>query len=410
MSNNYFIWVIPGELFPHIGTDGGVSSSYILPNAQAPAEINDLIASSVLIVLRTSEEDVLFARIHISQIEQFDDGLNSGDYILSVDQSKSYRVIGDLNVLRLRKATNTTQARIGISRMDETIAHAIEQETLNKVPINFRPPSGGALQRIPTPSIFGSAELVANRYIAAVASSLPLDEVWGTPAPYVLSPFANFAATKLKKQYGHVITEDVREWLICLDPTAVKKLSTNQLTDVNAYTGSIRHPRIDIELKTIDATKIYARKYIASEDSKYDMGEMLAQTERAEKRHQDILRDVTLYIQNAGITPLQSRSIDLSVDNNGRLTIFEIKTISTANVLNQTGKGIFQLLCYRAALAKAGMEPRNLVLILESPDSEEIENFVLNILDQINIKVLFYNITSQWPSRLKGLIEYIRNN
>lgn len=382
----------------------------MLPNTQAPTNIIDLAGAIVWIILRLKDGDILFSHIYVTQIEQFEDGLDVGNFLLLVDQSMSYRLISDL-VHSNKKYLSTTRAfQLGISEIEVLTTENIEQEVFKRISTNFRKPSDNLLKKIILPTLPVDTELQARRAIASVSAVFSLEELWAARHPAELSPFAYFAYLKIKAVYGDVIADNLIDKLKYFDPVSskgIKKEATNAHGIDEKDFHDLKVPSVDIELTEIDLDRLYARRFIARAKLLSGLEDKLKKTERAEKYHQDILRDVVSFLKSCSITPLQSTSIDLLIEIKNKAFLFEIKSAHPQNILSQAAKAVFQLTCYRVALKDDGRDVTANTLILQKIGQFETEQYVTKILNDLNIKVFFYDINKDWPARVEGLLNFI---
>jgi hypothetical protein len=181
----------------------------------------------------------------------------------------------------------------------------------------------------------------------------------------------------------------------------------NTESDLYYVTDEATVPFVDVQLAPIEIGKIYARKFIAKEESAINIQEILDKVGDGEKAHQDMLREIATRLQFLKQIPLQSRSIDLSVLTRAGFVIFELKTAHKNNVLSQVAKGLLQLVCYRDALLEESKMVAGSVLILHSFGSEAMQRYLEKIARYSNIKVLFYDLSADWPNRVIGLEEIV---
>lgn len=401
-----FVWILDAQLFPFIKGNGGVSASYVLPKAQAPANIEALAGATLWVVMRDGDGDFLFARLYVKMIEQFEDGYNKDDFLLTVNQAKSCRIVPDTDWSEELPVTETRTSGKGIFEPQQEIADALGVRLRTGISINFRKPSEALLGRIVSPSTEHDEIDVAERWISAVSSQFSLKEIWGTKTPS-LAPFAHFAYLGIEKFYGHEKALSFVRALNSLDPTSVEpnpreKRPSDRASPVKGL--------VDTNLVPIDVNTLYARKFVAQETTAIDMKEVLEKVERAEKRHQDMLRDISSHLISLGYVPLQSSSIDLSVETEKGMIVCELKSSTPDNAFSQSAKGSFQLFCYRAAFAEKGKNISNIVLVLEKAVDAPLEKYINSVLSQVGIITLFYDATKEWPDKLLGLASLLKED
>ncbi len=408
----HFAWIIDVDLFPYLKGTGGVSASYVLPKAQSPSDISLLAGAAVWILLRSRNGDILFSRVHVSQVDQFEDGYNSGDFLLSIDQSKSYRLFSDLTDAANNFLVDALPLDLGVNGIPETQAVSWEERVLQHVSVNFRKPPDNTLNKIALPPIVTIPQLKARQAIANATANLSLEEVWATKSPVSLPPFAYFVYAKMQKEYGKALADELAASLARFDPIPhLAGRTTDPEESGNSgeeAVGNSRAPSIDTVLTEIDIEKLYARRFIAREKLLIGLDEILQKTEQAEKYHQDMLRDIASFLRSQAIVPLQSSSIDLSVEVQGQVLIFEIKSANQHNIYSQSAKGLFQLVCYKHALTENGRTVGGTTLILQKINNSEIEDYLRKVFKGDGISVLFYDASVDWPERLDGLTDFLK--
>jgi hypothetical protein len=231
--------------------------------------------------------------------------------------------------------------------------------------------------------------------IAAVTTAVPLDEIWSGTGQLKGLPFANFAMQAIERSVAP--THDVVRELTALDPISVLRESDSKLDAAQAE-PRLRIPRgADTHLTPIDPEAVYARTFIASHDAQRNQAE---KTEAAEKRHQDMLRDIVLYLLFEGFTPMQSASIDLFVWLKNASFAFELKTTTPDSINAQAAKGVFQLGHYTQALEAAGHADTRMVLIMETCGDDTLDLQVCSIVERFGVTPLLYDPQRSWPNRI----------
>lgn len=400
-----FVWILDAGIDPYLQGSGGISFSYVLPGSQAPDVPESLAGANIVVCLRGVRGDLLFALIRIAQVERFEDGLNAGDYLLTVSPFDSFRCVRSYDEGAESFSTSEFSAvSSGLHEITEKIYEKIKSNVVSQTIVRLKPPSEADMKRLAGLNI-GLKSVSAKSAMESVLAKKTLEELWANSNKPKLPPFAHFAYRSIEAQKGE---EEANKWikeLSALDPT-VKKVGKNADTLGETNDVDINIPTVDLDLKPIDPDRLYARKFIARDTDILDLESMLEKTEHAEKRHQDMLRDIVIYLQETGLTPMQSSSIDLFVKTADKTsTTFEIKTTTKNNVLAQAAKGLFQLGCYAKAMKQEGFESNSLVLVMEDIFSDKLNAYVYDVLKNFGICVLFYDGEKSWPDKLPGLIE-----
>ena len=162
---------------------------------------------------------------------------------------------------------------------------------------------------------------------------------------------------------------------------------------------------IETLLKPLEEVDLHPRKYVwFRESSVLFLGEdALVKTERAEKRHQEILSDCYRYLRNHGALPRFNRNIDLSFEGDNGLVLVEIKSASPTNFREQVLRGATQVAEYAFHFEKSGQKiDRKCVLIEVPPKFGGIEYYG-DLLSSINIEMIPYDDRLPWPERAELL-------
>ena len=398
-----YIWILSADMALHLKETGGVSSTYILPKLHIQIDPAGLVGGRIWMILRATRGESLFACIHVDMVEQFEDGFNTGDFLLTTNLAKSYRCAASYDSGITNFHTEKTSALSSGVHIADGIAFAtLSTQATNAIAIKLQKPSPIMWSKAKIQYTQEAAFIGAEAALAAITGKFALEDIWAGSRPK-LPPFANFAYYALLSTYGETVSEKLTGDLSRLDPTT---LQTVVPEGAGAFSGLHRKPVVDINLLPIEPDRIYARKFIARCQKPIDLADIVEKVEHAEKRHQDMLRDIATRLKAMSFLPLQSTSLDLFVPTRHGFSIFEIKTATPQNILSQAAKGIFQLGCYRNALQEAGYDNCTLALVMEATGASELESYTTDILHSFDINVLFYDSAKSWPERLKGL-EYL---
>ncbi len=162
-------------------------------------------------------------------------------------------------------------------------------------------------------------------------------------------------------------------------------------------------PVVDLLFTPIVPENIFAREYVFG-PAQSDTSAHSEKTNAAEKAHQDILRRLSARLISFGLVPYQSESIDLMVEFEGCLYLFEIKSATPENFHDQAGNGIVQLLKYQVAMrneSPIGVVP---ALVIQEPGSGDAVKFVSDMALIAGIKVVPLSLSSDWPSNTSELV------
>lgn len=398
---DYFVWILEASRLQYLASGGGVSSSYIVPNALMLGAPQKLAGSRLTLALKGPKGDVALSTLFVQKVEQFEDGVNAGDFLLTVDPAKSFRFIKAYdNTSAVNISSFTSGLKLGLQPFSEKSYLAILDSVQRGVAVKLQAPPSVMLLQVSETAPSKLNDLSVGSLLGAVTSKFSLEEVWASGSKPKLPPFANFAFHKLKEISSQEAAEQAINLLSALDPTVGALPAVPQQCEKS---GLRLKPEVDVKLQPIDINALYARKFVAGVKKHIDLAETLEKTENAEKRHQDMLRDIASQLQKLNLVPKQSSSIDLFVEKASGCVTFELKTAHESNILGQSAKGLFQLGCYKIALNDLGYSDNMLVLVLERIGEETLEAYTSQVLNFFGIKPLFYDLSKPWPERLPGL-------
>jgi len=391
-----FVWILSSEKSLSFGNKG-ISSSYIIPKDDVPFEIKKLVGNRLWIVLR-GNEDRLLKVIKIKKIEKILDGYHVGDFLISPEIAESFKLVSGYPEAVKYRILNVKEIGQGISELDISIAKTFDRLIKEKMQVKFNSPTESLFHQIDLNVLSNNNYQLARSALRAITSHLTLEQVWAGGAGKKLNAFSNFAYALLDKKIGDERKSDIVDELKNLDPISI--LFNPIKSPEGIYTSNSKSPHIDIEFTQIEPEKIYAREFLFLDSNLKSLEEALNKTEHAEKIHQDMLQDISMFLINQGIIPYESGSIDLIYSAANKLNIFEIKSTNLNNILAQASKGAFQVACYLNALCK-NYSNLNARLILHKIENNELEEYVIKALSRLNITVLFYDPSKPWPNRIE---------
>lgn len=392
------VWILSGEKGPSFGSSG-ISGSYILPKSEVGFEPKTLAGRRLWVVLR-GHEDRLFLLVKIKQVERIIEGYYSGDYWISPEITESIKLVSDYADAAKYVISVTNSSGLGVSELSPGISDRFTALVRSAIQTKLLPPDKNSLSKIDIQMLPSHSRRLAQSALRAVVSHLTLEQVWTNGAGDKLGPFSNYACALITKKMGSKPSLDIVATLKARDPVSVIFAEERQDTERSGHNHNA--PCVDTEFSVIEPGKIYAREFVSVDSKLWNLEEALNKTEHAEKIHQAMLKDISEFLISNGITPYESRSIDLMYRSKGKLNVFEIKSANIDNILSQSSKGAFQLACYLNELGK-GYDDLNGKLILHVTRSPELQNYATEALSRLGIEALFYDPSEQWPSRIRGL-------
>jgi hypothetical protein len=390
------VWVLDAEKGASFGS-AGVSGSYILPKHQGDFEPASLASQRLWVVLR-GQEDRLLLLVRVKQVERIIDGYYAGDYLISPDMTASLKLVTNYLGAAQYTITSTRASKLGVSALSQESSEALALLVKGSIQTKLLPPDKRSLSRIDFQLLPRNGRRLAQSALRAVVSNLTLEQVWANGTGDRLGAFSNYACSLLAETMGTKPSPDVVAALKAFDPVSVIFRDGTPYSVREEPAHNYNAPSVDTAFSQIEPAKIYAREFVAADPVQRDLEEELKKTEHAERIHQDISE----YLITNGITPYESRSIDLLYTSRGRMNVFEIKSSDADNILSQSAKGAFQLACYLNELSK-DYDNLNTRLVLHATQSPALQEYAAGALLRLGIEVLFYDPEKSWPNRIQGL-------
>jgi|GEM_PF-6298460 len=395
-----FAWIISVDRQFALGK-AGVSSSYIMPRGEVNDFEKDLPSNKIWIILRGLENRCI-AAVTVKRVERFSEGFHIGDFLIYTDLTRSIRLCSYYDEAKRYPVPMGDDLKLGLNILDDKTREFLRSKISENVEIKFTAPSG--LYGNTMKSFLKNGHEKAVFAVSKIVETMNLNQIWGSGTAFKLNPVSNFAASLLAKNDNDLLSDALLGLLKHLNPIeAVLSLDVEKPS--KEHTGVDRRPKgIDISFTEIIPENIYARQFIAGESTFYNIEAALNKTDIAEKLHQSMLRDISEYLKSIGMSAYESTSIDLMIDSNGKIKIFEIKSANIDNLIAQAAKGAFQIACYATEMKKDFDSVRTALIINKVMD-ENLEMFVLDSLKFLNMDCLIYNPDINWPHRIVGLLD-----
>lgn len=302
-----------------------------------------------------------------------------------------------------RYATMSTRSsRLGVSELSQESSYALALLVKSSIQTKLLPPDKCSLSKIDFQLVPSNGRCLAQSALRAVVSHLTLEQVWANGTGDRLGAFSNYACELLAEKMCAKPSPSVVNDLKYFDPVSVIFSEEKSAAVRGEPSHNYNAPSVDTEFSEIEPGKIYTREFVSVDSMLRNLEEALNKTEHAEKIHQAMLKDISEFLIANGIKPYESNSIDLLYRSKGNLNVFEIKSSNVDNILSQASKGAFQLACYLNELEK-DYDDLNARLVLHVTESTELQNYAVEALLRLGIKVLFYDPSNPWPNRIQGL-------
>ena len=403
--SRFFAWIISESMAEFVSTDNGLSPSYALPVAELP-NANEIVGAYVYIIIRTHKSDFAFARVSIDSIECCEDeNGNVAGHLLNIDLALSCRLIRscrDINAGDYR-LNGLADFPIGLSPIPDNLASDTDYKIKSNVRQLINRFSPQQYNRINPPINHCCATFADKIILSEISSRFAISEIWGSMRAN--NPIANLGIEYLKLHPTFVTSGNVVDVISRLSqmPVLPNDASLAQTPSEPVYTTGIGEvqplPEVDISLRPITPNNVRIRKFIARKIT-INVDEMLQKTESAEKRHQEMLKDIATYLLDEGERVFQSESIDMAIKQESGLLVFELKSINESNAFSQVAKGFFQLMYYADALSQCGVIVAGKGLIVESNMTDQMSALFSRILSNAGIELYLYDRDRPWPLRV----------
>jgi hypothetical protein len=394
------LWVIKSELASLLGHQG-VSGDYVIPRDQMNGAEGRLAGSRLWIVLR-GEEDRCVASIAIRQVEIIDDGYYKNDFLVTCDLLKSFRLSSSFSRASRFTVGEFRSFPIGINVLDRNQSETLQKAVLEEVQVRLTRPMEVIFERLKVIDLPKTPRAIARTATSMILRNFAFDDVWAYGFGNRNSPFAFF--TKCLLEYQGIDSSSLTDFLVAIDPVA-ELFSRCNYSDsgTHGFKSDNVYAHVDLSFSEIDPEKIVVRRFVVQEGDRSDASESLAKTEAAEKAHQDMLKDISLFLKSRGIVPFETASLDLVYWVDGKTFFCEVKSATPGNIIAQAAKGAFQIACYSNAMKDdyAKVYP---ALILEKIEDKALESHVQHALEYLGVRCLFYDRVVDWPYRVEGLL------
>ena len=398
-------WIVPESWLKLMNSHGGVSSCYSVP-VDLIASWEVLAGSTLFIVARGKSSDFVFARVFIDSVDVgVDDSNSPQEYLLNVNVAKSIRVarLNNQQDVHDFSVDELTGEPLGFHQLNASESQALNKVVSNGGKILFTHVPDNTLDKIDPPVQFCGAVFAPMILLKEVLSRFSLPEMWGSVK--FPDPAANFVAHYFRKHPEFISSGTVDESLEVLNaltlqqPDDATNIVNKEDKSRKLKIASSTLQSVDISLTPIIPTDIKVRHF-ASRIPNISVDDVMRKTESAERRHQDMLRDISEHLINIGIIPYQSDSIDLAIKRQNKTIIFELKSISASNLVAQASKGVFQLLYYSQMLIECEIPVGGMYLVVEAGNSLPVLKLIATIVAKAGAEMLLYDVSKTWPNRL----------
>lgn len=398
--HKHFVWIVADGQHNAFKRQG-VSTHYIIPIGMTNGLGDFLPDSNIWLIIR-SKHHVIAAYLQPKMIERFLDGINKDDLLLTVDLQSSFKITNQSDATGSYTLDSLRNFSIGMNEISPELNYMLIAQVVSKIQTKLQSPRKH-VSGIKLEYNIKSINVLAKKASHAILQTFCLDDVWASQMGIVLTPFANFAHALLSERVDKTVVEKLLPKLKSQDPL-LRLVVERDIRPTNKVIAIDKVQVVDDDFIEIDTNTIYAREFVGIKHHPIDIETALAKTEIAEKLHQEMLRDISLFLRTKKIIPYESSSIDLMFETRFKTIVVEIKSTNELNLLAQCSKGAFQLSYYVHALQN-DFEDLNAILVIHKTQNPEQEQICLNVLDRLNTKCLIYDPSLEWPNRLRGLLD-----
>lgn len=361
-----------------------------------------LMAKSVLgcriwIVTVSGGACYLAARIQVDSIEIFEEGPDKGDLLFSGDVDVSCHFLPEDTMARERwkvppeLLSRCMQAKRPLQLRDDEI-HALNAQVDAAVERSLSPPNERLLTAATNMIKSNRPTENINSILRMLRTQFSLGDL-----PFFArhpSNWDNFASVAY----------------FCLRANGLDELESKR--QINDYlqereSGLVAAlPNVDTLLSPISVDSIVTRSFVMQQPKTMESSiDAILKTNKAERRHQAILKDLVETLSAKGVECMQTRSVDLVVEGGNAYSLFEVKSATQQNLFVQTIKAAMQLLYYRYEFESDGRKVCRLCAIVEKPPRISIPKRLRDFVDSLNIELLTYDSSQEWPDRVIGLVD-----
>lgn len=389
-----FVWRMP-ENAP-IQSEGALTYQLLIPKASYGVHPKRLPNSIIWVIRESSKTPLLYAKLSVISIEIIKTGPLAGFLILDADIDRSF-YLAPRNP-KESDLWNTWPENISglpinlIIEADRALSKKLADIVTNSIERRFAPPEKSLLQDNERDLKAGSPRMLVQSTVRSLKRLYAIGDLpfyaRHKPLWTVYESVTYFVLKKAGLAQKEII--EALDWYV------------NRRSKINVATS----PQVDTILRGVDPEAVVPREFTATGKTpdQETFISQLAKLDYAEKKHQAILRDLVCNCLSMGVSPLDSRSIDLALKvRDGRLHLLEIKSASPKNFFDQATKAVVQLLHYRYEMEQAGERIAGISVVIESCDNDELRTYTTGFLESLGVDVFIYSDNLPWPQRVPQL-------
>ena len=362
--------------------------------------IEDIYSGYIWIVVEKKGGLYLWCRLWPEAIEKLTED----------ERMRGYLITGDINKSEYFSRLDNQQSRYRIDQLGPYLGE--ERYGLNRV--------GGRTKRIFEDAM--SSIPIKMLPLEKMAEDLLIPPKSGANIPR----WIDGAIKKLKRNY---VCEEVyryakypQRWspYECIAIRYLRKYTTISKTKLYEVIDSrsevepqdiekagIKH--CNFEFKQIEPSEVTFRTMVipASPPSTVVWLKALEKTDRAERTHQEMLKDIASYLKSRRIVAYESLSIDMFIPGESADVVIELKSATDDNFYRQAVQGAVQLKEYCFGLEVEKERLCSPILIIQKAPKNSYVAHCLEFLQYLGVKMLIYDRSTAWPDRVSGLCDNV---
>ena len=378
MSN--LIWVIPSISLKNVEE---FSAEWLISQKDIHVPLGDINGSSVWLVKAEQDKFFLFGHIQAIKVTKNSNDVHNDLCILYANRCASFRIlpkggnIADWGISNLNKKIGVNLAtNQNVQEFSDVIKKNKNIRISKKFPemsrrISKTESSDGFARKI-----YG--EVLANNSLGDLAYS-----------KNGKSPFGEIAL-HMAPQVGS-LSENLQQQILRLDGVVLGVLEGRKDPRKTDSVPFRKFHEIYVDLVEVNPSTIFSRLFVQSSSDACINRELLQKIEDAECRHQSILKYAVNAILSLGLSPMKSYSVDLAVQTEKKLFIFEIKSTTPENYERQAKKSFIQILEYKMAFETSGHKNIFPIAVIENVDGNaSIKKYLENFADFLGINLMWF--------------------
>lgn len=378
------------------GEDGGISRSFFC-QVVSDELIHALGPDTILwVVTRSGNRLTLQSRLRPDLIQRFDEGKMSGWYLISCSSSFGGHITQGVDGPEIPGGLlSVPQNRDGLFRLDEASSAKLASIYRASVRRAGLPLDRDLQRRALKDYVIQNQEDLVVMTIDQIEANLRARFF-----EFELAIHATFIADM------DVFRSSAKEVFGYLHGVALRDLVTPQPTLSTEAQPPKKRPltSVDCRLRQFTEDDFMARTMVWNPENYSPEKEKLGilKTNLAEKRHNMMLSSLAQYLKENGHTPLGSSSIDLAVELDTEVHLFEIKSATEDNYKAQALKGCGQVTEYAHIFTQHSTKAVRRHLILETPKNSVMDVETLTSICQLmGVQLIEFDFGHPWPTRCR---------